>query len=463
MKEKQLSAEQHRMRQENLLAASTVVNKCLRRFTIENYLPGQVTYNLGEYPARFSITPTDYDYRLLSKFAEQGAQVIQLHEEYNDAKRIMGADKFNSHDPEGLRRFVDLVHSLGMKIILYFSSGYFDRTDPDFRTEWGYPGVFLKECYYDYANCSPASPEWRAYLLPRLARLMDDYGVDGLYNDLGYVEPWKQKHIPPTHISPEPETPEHDAALEDLLGMIMNLVHRRSGMVKLHYTENKLPKCFSKIYDYLWVGESVKDLDGLRESTKRFPPYVIPCPDLSRAQSWDEEDLYLHTIPYMQFPLRVDGRPVTGERGFVPGVDYGDDFWTEHFHRIHEYTIKHPDGPYVYGWWDSSYGRPEARKKWFHYLELYRPMVSENTWCWVEIQKSRLFKEDLPEGITASLFVNEQSYLVLANYGASPVTVATSWRWRDRESGIEGMEWILPPRKLKLLEKVGNQAGTMNL
>ncbi|MCK5527710.1 MAG: hypothetical protein KAJ05_11220, partial [Candidatus Latescibacteria bacterium] len=90
-------------------------------------------------------------------------------------------------------------------------------------------------------------------------------------------------------------------------------------------------------------------------------------------------------------------------------------------------------------------------------------MVSENTWCWVEIQKSSLFKEDLPEGITASLFVNEQSYLVLANYGASPVTVATSWRWRDRESGIEGMEWILPPRKLKLLEKVGNQAGTMNL
>lgn len=454
MEEKQLTAEQHRRRLENLLAASTVVNKCLWKFTIQNYLPGQVTYNLGEYPARFSIAPTDYDYQLLTKFAEQGAQVIQLHEEYNDPKRVLGADKFESHDPKGLRQFVDLVHSLGMKIILYFSSGYFDRTDPDFCEDWGYPGVYLKEFYYNYANCSPASPEWRAYLLPRLEYLMDEYGVDGLYNDLGYVEICKQKHIPSTQISPEPETPEHDAALEDLLGMIMNLVHSRSGIVKLHYTENKLPKCFSKIYDYCWVGESVKNLYSLRESTKSFPLYVIPCPDLSRAESWNEDDLYLHSIPYLQFPLRVDGRPVTGERAFVTGVEYEEDFWTEHFHRIHDYYLKHPRGPYIYGWWDSCYGRPEARKKWFHYLNLYRPMVSENSWCWIDIQESRLFKENLPQGVVASLFVNEQSYLVLANYGTSAVTVATSWLWRDRESGIEGVEWSIPPRKLKLLERV---------
>ncbi|MCK5155677.1 MAG: hypothetical protein KAQ69_04525, partial [Spirochaetales bacterium] len=182
----------------------------------------------------------------------------------------------------------------------------------------------------------------------------------------------------------------------------------------------------------------------------------IPCPDLSRAQSWNEDELYLHTIPYMQFPLCVDGRPVTGERGFVPGVDYGEDFWTMHFRRIHDYYIKHPDGPYIYGWWDTNYGRPEARKRWFYYLELYQPMVSGSTWCWIEIQKSRLFKKDLPESITASLFVNEKSYLVLANYGATPVTVTTSWRWRDRESGITGEEWNIPPRKLTFLERVND-------
>ncbi len=117
----------------------------------------------------------------------------------------------------------------------------------------------------------------------------------------------------------------------------------------------------------------------------------MPCPDLSRAHFQNEDELYLHTIPYMQFPLRVDGRPVTGERGMVPGIDYGNDLWTEHFKRIHEHYLAHPEGPHVYGWWDSPGGRPQARERWEHYLSLYRPMIADDTWCWIEIQESGLF------------------------------------------------------------------------
>ena len=39
--------------------------------------------------------------------------------------------------------------------------------------------------YWDMARCSPASPGWRAYLLPRLVRILDEYGVDGIYIDCG--------------------------------------------------------------------------------------------------------------------------------------------------------------------------------------------------------------------------------------------------------------------------------------
>ena len=52
---------------------------------------------------------------------------------------------------------------------------FFQRTDPDFRPEWAGPHDLI-EIYFDYARCSPASPGWRSYFLPRL---IGDLGVPG--------------------------------------------------------------------------------------------------------------------------------------------------------------------------------------------------------------------------------------------------------------------------------------------
>ena len=62
----------------------------MRRHRVHNYIPGQVIYNLGEYPAKFSIKPTEYDYNLLKKLSDSGAELIQIHEEWNDAIRHLG-------------------------------------------------------------------------------------------------------------------------------------------------------------------------------------------------------------------------------------------------------------------------------------------------------------------------------------------------------------------------------------
>ena len=53
--------------------------------------------------------------------------------------------------------------------------------------------------------------------------------------------------------------------------------------------------------------------DRLREAVKDHPPYVVPCLDMSRATIENENELYLHAIPYMQFPLLSAGRPFTGD------------------------------------------------------------------------------------------------------------------------------------------------------
>ena len=56
---KKLTLEEHRRRIENINSAEAENKKYFRRHRIRDYLPGQATYNLGDYPARFSITPTE--------------------------------------------------------------------------------------------------------------------------------------------------------------------------------------------------------------------------------------------------------------------------------------------------------------------------------------------------------------------------------------------------------------------
>ncbi|MDD5679447.1 MAG: hypothetical protein PHW60_15875 [Kiritimatiellae bacterium] len=456
-----MDAAYHRRRLRNLAEAGQAVCTCFREQAIHGYLAGQVTYNLGEYPAPFSIGPTQYDEHLLRQFAEHGVHLIQIHEEWCDSQRRLGADKLSSHDPEGLGRFVELAHSLGLKVILYASTGFFEATDPDFDPEWAHPKAHLVELFYDYAECSPAHPGWRAYVLPRLERVITEYGVDGLYNDMGYFPLHKLDLDPTVHISPAPETPECDAAAEDLLGLVMDLVHRHGGILKIHVdTQRSVVR--NGLYDYLWVGEGVRDLDGLCRNTRGLKPYVVPCPDMSRAVIQDENDLYLYSVPYLQFPLRVDGRPCTGQRAAVNGMNYrrGEKcFWTRHMRMVWRNFQEHPDMPPMYGWWDSFPGRPEGRSRWLHHFDLYRPMVKNGSRAWLEIRDSSLFFSKIPDEVTVSLFVNDAMYLVLANYGKSPVDIVSRWQWRNRETGQTGDTLTLMPGTLRYYERADVDDG----
>jgi hypothetical protein len=324
-----------------------------------NYLPGQCSYNLGEYPCRSPWVIDDWDAQELDKLKEHGIRLIQLHEEWNDSQRLFGGHKFAALNPSGLRRFVDMAHERGMRVILYASSGFFQRTDPDFCEEWA-RDQDLVELHYHYARCSPASPSWRAYLLRQLMRMIDDYGVDGIYNDLGYLRLF-QNPQPPSRdeILAFQETEDSDGALGDLLALIYAEVKHRGGIVKIHMGGTDRPKTDSKIYDYLWVGEEVESEETLRQAVKNYPPYVVPCLDMSQARIEKEDELYLNSIPYLQFPLLLAGRPFTGERGLIPGIKYPPEsecHWTHHSRMIWRYFESHPDGPYSYGWWDSVPG-----------------------------------------------------------------------------------------------------------
>jgi len=204
----------------------------------------------------------------------------------------------------------------------------------------------------------------------------------------------------------------------------------------------------------LWVGEGIRNADTMREAVKNHLPYVVPCLDMSRARVEREDDLYLN-IPYLQFPILLGGRPFTGERAAIPGVEYQPAFWTDHLRSIWRYYQAHPEGPFSYGWWDSCPGRRDARPAYYRWLKLYRRMAENGTWAWLEVTASDLFMEPLPEGVVASVFANRRIYLALANYSQRPVHVRTRKPHVGAEvPGEPATSWTIAPRSLTVLVTV---------
>lgn len=454
------TAQEHRQRLQNIARCEQGIGASMRKHLITSYLPGQACYNLGEYPCRKPWDPDEYDEQELDQLRDHGIQLIHVFDEWNDAKRLFGGDKYTALNPEGFKRFVKMVHQRGMKILAYVSTGFFDLPNPDFQQQWSREGDVLHVGYFNMARCSPSSASWRAYLLPRIVGVLDEYNLDGIYIDGGYVTNSHKKAAPTKdEVIAFEETAVHDGALADLLALIYAEVKRRGGIVKLHISGAAQPRVGNlPVYDYLWVGEGVKNADNLREKVKNHQPYVVPCIDREFASIASEEEAYLHSVPYMQFPVLQAGRPFTGERATIPGIKYPPketDFWVRRCLEIWENFQANPNGPYTYSIWDAVPGKPEIRPTHAHWLQQYLLLVEEGTWAWLEINDSDFFTSPLPEEVVVSAYANRQLYLVVANYGKSAVNIQTAQAYvpTDNLTDVASKTWNLKPRSLRILKR----------
>lgn len=450
-------AADHRRRLENIALCRQEIRTCMRRHLITDYLPAQCVYNMGEYPSRQRWEPGEYDEQELDRLKAHGIQLIHVMDEWNDRYGMFGGNKLTAVNPQGFRRFVTMVHDRGMKILAYASSGYFVGSDPDYCKEWSRPGDEFGG-WWDLTRCSPASPGWRAHFLPRMVQILEDYELDGLYNDWGYI-PNAQKRAKgpaPDDVVAFEETPDYDGAVTDLLCLIYAEVKRRGGIYKMHADRANVPQTGGlKVYDYLWVGEGVRNAEGLREAVKNHPPYVVPCIDMSQAKIADRDEPYLHAIPYMQFPLLQGGRPLTGERAVVPIPRLPGKQERSFYRRAWEYYQAHPNGPYIYGGWDSIPPNPETRPIHARWLKQYLPLTADGTWAFLEIGDSKLFAAPLPKGVVASAFANRDLYLVVANYGPTPIELATTANYLSADQTVPTTtnRWSLPPRSVRILRR----------
>ena len=452
------SAADHRDRLRAIAHGTATIRDCLRRHLVTNYHPAQCCYNLGEYPATRPWDPGEEDEAELDRLAALGVEVLQVFDDWNDSLRLFGGDKYSPVNREGYHRFLAMARARGFKVLTYVSPCFLQRTDPDFDPAWSRPGDFLVVGYWNMARCAPASPGWRAFVLRKIARVIDEWGTDGIYVDGGYLmnRHAAKRAMPPAadEIPAFTETPEEDGAFADLLALIHADVKRRGGILKLHVDGVDAPRTDLVTYDYLWVGEGVANADALREAVKDHPPYVVPCLDMGFTSLESIDEPYLHSIPFMQFPVAFGGRIFTGERGFVPGVTYRDDFWLERCRDARAIHEKDPSALHTYSAWDEVPGSPRTRERWGEWLARYRPLVEEGSRVWLGIRDSDLFAAPLPADVVASAFANRRFRLVLANHGRTPAEVATAEPWlRDDVPGPAATRFTLSPRSLLILER----------
>lgn len=443
----------------NLNEAELQTKKYHKKFRIRNYMPGQVIYHLGDYPHPFQVEPTEYDQQLMKAYHDRGYELIQIHTDWMDELRLYGGDKYTPCDPEGMHHFIELCHQNKMKLLAYASSTFIGAEDPDFKKEFTRMAAYLRGGSMNLSVCWSGSPDWREFIWKKSMQMLEDYGFDGLYNDMGH-DLFLKKYLDSLEgISSGEVMTElpYETEVEDLLALFYEEMKHRGLIYKLHIGNYLAPNTKEKVYDYLYVGEGARDIRGIIEGCKNIDPYLVPAFDRRVADIPDPDLVYACTIPFVQFPLLYHGRPIT-QYGRIEGLKYFDSKEFDgklitHNEEAVKHLLAHPDEP-TYSEWSSIPDDVEEFDRSSRYLALYKPMVTEGSVVRMEVRECGFIQSEIPKEVYISLFTNEEQYMVISNLGSRPYEIVLSEQWQDRENGSVGSCFTVSVNKIIFLRKM---------
>ena len=93
------------------------------------------------------------------------------------------------------------------------------------------------------------------------------------------------------------------------------------------------------------------------------------------------------------------------------------------------------------------------RERWFDYLALYRPMVEEDSLAYLALRDCDAILSPLSQSVCASMFVNEETYLVVSNLADADYSLQLREPWIDRQSGVASNHFTLKKNQIRFLRK----------
>ena len=416
--------EDHKVRLLNIMNAEKTVKSYSKRELLFNYEPGHYIYH--------SDGPDEVgkDAALFRKLKEAGTTYIYTWSVWADIEnRWNGNHMFMPKVPEKTKAFITLAHNCGLKVLPYTSTNFFARNSALFDPDWAYDEKFDLLVNTDnnepihLAHCSPTSPGWRAQLLSHYKTLLDSFDYDGIYIDSGYIR--RCDYLGPNgYYEPYPvlvkseipafrEDAEYDGGMEDLISIIRSEVKRRGKTLSVFKEGTDCFRIDTNLFDYMLAGECATDIDFVRERIKNYKHVML---DFSPAYKMPETEYYLNSVPFLHFPL-LKTSPITvddNDRTIIPDLDTA-----------------------------------------LVWLKQFREMTEDGTYFYMEAKCPELLHcED--EAVTCSLYVNRETYLVLANFSHSKKHVVLKRACTDITPGKAKVslpkEFDLKEREIKIVK-----------
>lgn len=132
---------------------------------------------------------------------------------------------------------------------------------------------------------------------------------------------------------------------------------------------------------------------------------------------------------------------------YIPAGDY------VHHKKVKEYMKDHPEGPYTYSLWSSVPDDVDEYPRWCRFMKLYKPMVEENSIAYIELSECDDILSPIHDKMCASMFVNENKYLVVSNFGTEPYVLDLKDEWENRETGERNKKFTINPMSIIFLKR----------
>jgi len=338
---------------------------------------------------------------LLDEAKKSGVGVVKVHSYWADINKTSPFRPANQAAEADYRKLIKLCHDRGLKFIAYVSPAWV-KLNKDYNTAWEFSDKSTApDKPVKWGQVCTGSPEWRNYFFSNVQKMFNDYPIDGIYVDIGVNNAEEARCTKKDHIHAFTHDVPGRASSKDMINRLYSLCRKNN---KLMYLFAESHDNFEDICDMQYVGESTPSMAAHVDRHRKLKGNIFFLPMYHGFTYYSPREVYAYTMVLGHFPLASYSEQKTWNMEFT----------------------------------------------WFkHFLGIWSAMSKDGTHIYRDVKKSPLIK-NAPAGTMLTAFVNTDTYLVVANFGNTPVEYVFTQTLEDMENGKKSTSFTISERDFRI-------------